>query len=336
MSKVNERMKDRGAVVGGAVTALLMAGGLATFALSGQNSGESAASAGGPAVLMAQTGDPGLDTGGGATTAPAPMGGPMGGMPTGAAGGGPSTPKLSDAERKALQGTSFKGVPDSYPKTGGNAVNFGGGASPFGGGGVTQGGTTTAPDFTKLKPYINRGRTASGSRPDPFVSYRLPKYEKPPAYAFLAPIRIAKYPEPPKPPTNPDPDLEFGPLPFVPRRVAGILYNGEVSAILEIGPPGTSAEVFIVQPGSKVPSSIPGIDDLTVTSISTTQLVLRADDGRQVTVALSGAPSLQGMNPGGPGGFGPNGGSGAPPGGGFRPGPAAPPGGGRGGAPTDF
>jgi hypothetical protein len=328
MSKVNQETKDRGAVVGGAITALLVAGGFAAYALGGQNG--ATPRVGDPSMVLAQApgpGDPGL---GGGEGVPPSLGG---GVPGAAPAGGPATPKLSPEERRKLQSTSFKGVPDSYPAsggaTGGGFGGFPGGGFPGGGfpGAPTTGATTpgAGPDFSKLKPYVSRGRTASGARPDPFVSYRLPKYERIPAYAFLAPIRIAALPEPPKPPKSEDPELEFGPLPFVPRRVAGILYNGEVSAILEIGQPGPSAEVFIVQPGSKVPSGIANVDDLTVTSISPTQLVLRADDGRQVTVALSGAPGLQSLNPGA-GGFGP-GGAGGP--GGF-------PGGGPGGRPGGF
>jgi hypothetical protein len=142
---------------------------------------------------------------------------------------------------------------------------------------------------------------------------------------MLAPIRVASLPTPPKPKPNPDPNIEFGPLPFVPRRVAGILYNGSVSAILETGNPGPGADVEVVQPGSKVPSGVAGIQDLTVASITPTQLTLRAEDGRTVNVALSAVPAAfsdafrsQGQPTGGyPGGGAPGYPGGGYPGAGF-------------------
>jgi hypothetical protein len=88
--------------------------------------------------------------------------------------------------------------------------------------------------------------------------------------------------------------------------------------------------VRVVQPGEKVPSGVAGIPDLTVASITPTQLTLRAEDGRTVSVALSAVPAgfsdsfrMQGQPPAGgvPGGGYPGGGY---PGGGFP--------GGRGGA----
>src|SRR5262249_6142119 len=155
----------------------------------------------------------------------------------------------------------------------------------------------------------------------PFLSLRDFGPLLPPAYSMLAPIRLAKLPAPPRPPKNPDPNIEFGPLPYVPRRVAGILYNGSVSAILETGNPGPGAEVQVVQPGQKVPSGVAGIPDLTVASITPTQLTLRAEDGRTVNVALSAVPggmSVQGAPTGGfPGGGAPGYPGGGYPGAGF-------------------
>jgi hypothetical protein len=199
-------------------------------------------------------------------------------------------------------------------------------------GGTAPGGASNA---TGKPAPVKNGTPATNARKDPFVSYRILEPQKPPAYSFLAPLRLASVPKPPPLPRNPDPNIAFGPLPYVPRRVAGILYNGSVSAILETGSPGTGA-VEVVQPGSKVPSGIAGIPDLTVASITPTQITLRANDGRTVNVALSGVPtalagSLQqgGPGPGAPGGY-PGGYPGGAPGG--FPGGGIPGGGGKGGA----
>ena len=305
MTKVTDSPKNRGAMIGGAITALLVAGGFAAIALSGQNAERGAQKDGAPAVLLAQMDDPGLG------------GGP--GMPPTGAPGVPTAPATTQNDKQALKGTSFSRMPDAY----GGAAAGGGATSPFGAPagfgppGAGAGATTTPPNWDALDRHIKRGKTAPSARPDPFVSYRFPGVQKLPAYLYLAPIRMAKRPDPPVPPVSADPDLQYGPLPFVPRRVAGILYNGVVSAILEIGNPGTGAEVFIVRPGDKVPSGIAGLDELTVTSISPTQLILRAEDGRTTTVALSGAPELQGqITPGAGGGFPGGGRPGGPPAGG--------------------
>lgn len=313
MTKVNDSPKNRGAMIGGAVTALLVAGGFATLTLSGQSGERGAQKSGAPSLMLAQV-DPGGDLG------------TAGGTTFGAPAPAPGTPKQSDGDKQALKSTSFRGMPDAYAAaTGGGGGGLGGGGfsaySGGPGGFAAAGGAGNAAatpgagtDWTKLKKHITRNKTAPGARNDPFVSYRFPGVQKLPAYLYITHMRVASIPEPPPPPVSTDPDLQYGPLPFVPRRVAGILYNGSVSAILEIGNPGSGAEVFIVRPGDKVPSAIPGIEELTVTSISPTQLILRADDGRTTTVALSGAPELQGQTGGAPGGGFPGGG---PPGGGF-------------------
>jgi len=198
------------------------------------------------------------------------------------------------------------------------------GGAGYGGGppipGATPGvgtGTGAAASNAGSKPApVRNGLQAASWRRDPFLSLRDFGPLLPPAYSLLAPIRLAKLPAPPRPKPNPDPNIEFGPLPFVPRRVAGILYNGSVSAILETGNPGPGADVEVVQPGAKVPSGVAGIPDLTVAAITPTQLTLRAEDGRTVNVALSAVPAAfsdafrsQGQPAGGyPGGGMPGGG----------------------------
>lgn len=175
--------------------------------------------------------------------------------------------------------------------------------------------------------------------------------ELPYAYQFIAPIRLASYPRPVALPENIlTVEERLGPIPFVARRVAGVLYDGAVSAILETGNPGPEADVRVIQPGSLVPSGVPGLEDLTVSVITTTKVTLRDQYNRTVDVSLqtlpreigealrqqAGQQAGQGGAPGGgfPGGGFPGGqggpgaaGAGGPVGapGGFRPG------GGRGG-----
>jgi hypothetical protein len=342
MAITSDNLKSKRGMVGGAVAALLVAGGVAAVVLPSSSNSSDRGSArtggeGAPVVLAQMGEDPALTPPGGP-----PMGGP----------GAPVTGQQAPPPPAEKMPNSFSGAPPTYGGGGG-----GGAANPMGmGGDMGMGGfggqptTTTgsSADFSKLKP-IQRGKVAAGYRKDPFDSRRIPKYEDPPVYSFLAPIRMASRPVPPLPPPSDNPDIRFGPLPPVPRRVAGILYNGSVSAILETGTPGAGAIVDVVSPGSTVPSGIPGVDDLTVVSIGATSVILRANDGRTVTVPLSAVPAAfadsfrnQNLPGGGMPGMGP--GMGAPGGGpppgmgpGGRPGNFGPTGGGRGrgAAPTD-
>ncbi len=172
----------------------------------------------------------------------------------------------------------------------------------------------------KVKPIV-QGKVPTGLRADPFVSRLIVPIAREFAYSLAVPYRLASPAKPAPVPIPPDlgPEVKFGPLPYVPRRVAGFLEFGGVSAILESGGLGTG-EINIVQPGSSVASGIAGIPNLTVESISSTELVLRAEDGRSTKVALSGVPGGV-VNPQAPGGQG-----GPPPGI-----PGAPGRGGRGG-----
>ncbi len=203
-----------------------------------------------------------------------------------------------------------------------------GGAPGGGGGGAASG---------PKPPPVREGRTAADARRDPFVSryqFRPPQI---PAFAYALPLRLAPPYVPKEPePASIDPELRLGPLPYVQRRVAGVLYNGGISAILETGTPGLTSRVDIVTPGAQVASGIPGIPYMTVDSVTVEELVLRAPDGRTVSVPLTNLPpgvadSLRGSAggagfPGGPpGGFPGSSGPGvpgAPPGvGGFPGGP---------------
>lgn len=195
---------------------------------------------------------------------------------------------------------------------------------PFGNAGQAGGAAMAGP---KPLPIVE-GRRAPAARLDPFFTlFPIPKPQPPPAYLFTAPIRLASV-RLAAPPT-PGPGIDVRPpLPYIPRRVSGILIDGTTSAILETGNPGADAQVDVVQPGSRVDSGIPGVPQLTVESITPTQLTLRAPDGRRATVKLSALPPGA-LNGGGfVGGGYPGGGGGYPGVGGGNPG-------GIGGAPVD-
>ncbi len=280
-----EILKDKRVLIAGAGVGVLAAG-AAAFYFFGQQQ---------PAVD---------DTAPVVATQPAPTGGPgspnspgsAGGPPAGGRAPGQGRPKPTPSPAAALalnQSTSFDNIPKAIPGGTGTA------AAPVGGQPVP----VTAPVAAANKPApIRAGLTAPNSRVDPFISRLIEPFERRPAYEFVATARLAGRPVPPRPPKNENPDLQFGPLPFVQRRVAGVLYDGQVSAILETGGVGTGT-TQVVQPGAAVPSGIPGIDDLIVDTITPTSLTLRARDGRTTSVALSGAPdgTLTGLTGGGAG-----------------------------------
>jgi hypothetical protein len=182
---------------------------------------------------------------------------------------------------------------------------------------------------------------ASGFRGDPFLSTQRFVVELPYAYQFIAPIRLASRPKPVVPaPTELTLEERLGPIPRIPRRVAGVLYDGAVSAILETGNPGPEADVRVVQPGSLVPSGVPGLQDFTVSVITTTKVTLRDQYGRTLDVPLSTLPrevgealrqqaGQQAGQGGVPGGLPPGEGPGGAPPGDFPGAPGGVPGGGR-------
>lgn len=275
---------------------------------------------GGTAAVMMSSGSGGGEEETASAPAPPPPAVPAAGGPATPAGA-PSTPSAAPRATQTAQApvakfdtrTSFDDAPSFYGGGGGAAGPAGAApAAPTGAPAAPAAGGGDAVNKQKepLDP-IRPGVPASRYRSDPFVSRLIPRYERPAAFNFITPIRVASIPPPPVPPVDPDPDIQFGPLQPVQRRVAGILYNGNVSAILETGQPGPTAQVDVVQPGQTVPSGIPGIPDLVVSAITPTQLTLRAEDGRTVIVPLSGAPGLANSLPGAggiPGGGGPPGG----------------------------
>ncbi|MBC8140846.1 MAG: hypothetical protein H7Y38_05335, partial [Armatimonadetes bacterium] len=186
--------------------------------------------------------------------------------------------------------TSFDGVPKTLGGTGERIYP----ATP----------KPAADNGGKVKPIV-QGRVPFGLRPDPFLSRLTVPISREFAYSLAVPYRLASPAKPPALPRQVElpPEIALGPLPYVPRRVAGFLEFGGVSAILETGGLGTG-EINIVQPGSSVASGVANIPNLTVESISSTELVLRAEDGRSTKVALSGVPGgvANPVVPGRPGG----------------------------------
>lgn len=264
------------------------------------------------------------------------------GQPAGAPGGAPP----AGGATKPKPRSSFDGVPAILGGSGGGAGGAAAGAPDPGMPGAMPGAPGAAPAGPSgpKPPPIVEGRPAPDPDRDPFVSKYIFPPQRPPAYSFALPIRLAPPYQPEEPKTRDiDPELRLGPLPYVQRRVAGVLYNGGISAILETGTPGMNSIVEIVTPGAQVASGIPGIPYMIVDSITIEEMVLRAPDGRTTAVKLSNLPAgvadaLRGSAggagmPGAPGGGfpgAPGGGFPGAPGGGF---PGAPGGGFPGGAP---
>jgi hypothetical protein len=142
-------------------------------------------------------------------------------------------------------------------------------------------------------PEVKDGQVASGFRKDPFESFIKVVVPEIPAYTLALPRRLAAPYVPPAPKETDDPLKTKGPLPPLPRRIAGVMYNGAITAILETGDPSGDVMHQVIRPGTKVPSGDPTSGELTVESITLRSLVLRADDGRSIEVKLSGlAPAV--------------------------------------------
>jgi hypothetical protein len=171
-------------------------------------------------------------------------------------------------------------VDESLVAAGAAAMNAAGGQA----GGAAGGGKP---------PEVKDGQVASGFRKDPFESFIKVVVPEIPAYTLALPRRFAAPYVPPAPKESDDPLKTKGPLPPLPRRIAGVMYNGAITAILETGDPSGDVMHQVIRPGTKVPSGDPSSGELTVESITLRSLVLRADDGRSIEVKLSGlAPAV--------------------------------------------
>jgi hypothetical protein len=158
---------------------------------------------------------------------------------------------------------------------------------------MTAGGAGGGAAMGGKPPEVKDGQVASGFRKDPFESFLKVVVPEIPAYTLALPRRLAAPYVPPAPKETDDPLKTKGPLPPLPRRIAGVMYNGAITAILETGDPSGDVMHQVIRPGTKVPSGDPQAGELTVESITLRSLVLRADDGRSLEVKLSGlAPAV--------------------------------------------
>jgi hypothetical protein len=158
---------------------------------------------------------------------------------------------------------------------------------------MTAGGAGAGAAMGGKPPEVKDGQVASGFRKDPFESFLKVVVPEIPAYTLALPRRLAAPYVPPAPKETDDPLKTKGPLPPLPRRIAGVMYNGAITAILETGDPSGDVMHQVIRPGTKVPSGDPQAGELTVESITLRSLVLRADDGRSLEVKLSGlAPAV--------------------------------------------
>jgi hypothetical protein len=282
-------------ILGGSVFGLAAIGGLVFFLMQ-QNSTPPPADDSNQAAATtgAATGDAGNGTGlvedGPGTkqvTAPVAPGVPK---PTTALAGKPGTGAVAFALPTKDSWTILAEKMKMKDKIVSSAPAPTGGESPMGGLNPTAagGGATGGAGGKPIKDISKMIKTAGGRRPDPFVSFYKLVTPRTPATQFAISDRLASPVKPPPPPVD-DRKIEdiYGPLPIVERRVAGILYNGGISAILEIGT-FPSSETYVVRPGDKVTSGIPSIGDMTVESINLTELMLRAPDGRTAKVKISG------------------------------------------------
>lgn len=260
--------------------------------------------------------------------APMSAGAPTGLAPKPGAGG---VTAAGGGLGKGGQVSSFDAAPESMKKLWGG----GGGMMPGAGSGMPTGMPGGMPgagggDAGAKPAPIRPGAKAVASRKDPFESMIKDVVQISPAWDYVLDHRT----QAPLKPVEEiirtgDPDIDLPPLPPVSRRIAGVFYNGGITAILESGNPPDS-DITIVQPGALVDSQVPGVGQLVVESITMDGLILRAKDGRTVEVKISGlAPAVRdalrqqfsntnggvggmgpgGMGPGGPAGMGSGGGA---------------------------
>ena len=265
-----KHMIRTGLIVGMFGASLMLAG------CGGEDAATTAAPAPAPQAMVG--GDEDNPASGGAVmpaaAAQVPGAGRSGGMTV--AGGGAGKP----AANSWITAASSVKVDESLVAAGAAAMNAAGGAQ----GGAATGGKP---------PEVKDGQVAAGFRKDPFESFIKVVVPEIPAYTLALPRRLAAPYVPPAPAETDDPLKTKGPLPPLPRRIAGVMYNGAITAILETGDPSGEVMHQVIRPGTKVPSGDPQAGELTVESITLRSLVLRADDGRSIEVKLSGlAPAV--------------------------------------------
>jgi hypothetical protein len=248
------------------------------------------AGCGGESTDTATTDAAPADAGNPAASGPAgamPGAMPSASVPAGAAGSSPN-PGANVAQAGAPAANSWDTVArqvPGFPSPAGGAqspaMGQAAGAGPGAPGGAASG-----------KPMgVKPGVAAPKYRQDPFESFVKFVVPEVPAFSLALPRRLAPPYVPPPPPVDEgDPNLIKGPLPPLSRRVAGVMYNGAITAILETGDANGAVQHDVIRPGSVIPFGLPGQPDLTVESITMKSLILRAQDGRSVEVKLSGLP----------------------------------------------
>ncbi|MFM7188467.1 MAG: hypothetical protein ACKO14_11695 [Armatimonadota bacterium] len=258
----------------------LVAGFLGASMMLAGCGGEDAATTASPAPAPQATAGVDADNLGGggaatpAVTAQVPGAGRVAGITP--AGGGAGKP----AANSWVTAATSVNVDQSLIAAGAAAMNAAAGAQ----GGAAAGGKP---------PEVKDGQVAAGFRKDPFESFIKVVVPEIPAYTLALPRRFAAPYIPPAPTETDDPLKTKGPLPPLPRRIAGVMYSGAITAILETGDPSGDVMHQVIRPGTKVPSGDPQAGELTVESITLRSLVLRADDGRSIEVKLSGlAPAV--------------------------------------------
>jgi hypothetical protein len=120
-------------------------------------------------------------------------------------------------------------------------------------------------------------------RLDPFESNYKNVYHETPAYELALPRRLAPQ-QAEKIFTDKNKNIL---IPNIPRRVAGIMQSGSVSAILESIIDGKIYHNYVI-PGEKVPSGSKDIPYLTVDAITNNYLILSSPYGSTIKVSLSG------------------------------------------------
>jgi hypothetical protein len=281
-------------ILGGSVLGLAAIGGLVFFLMQ-QNAPPPADDSNTAAATTGAAGSTGLvEDGAGTTTpkvnpvapgVPKPPVATIAGKPSNGMASALTLPTKDSWTRLAEKMQMKDKIATSAPAPAPSGDTTGMGSAPSGVGGAGgAGGATTKP----LKDIKMAMASANGRRPDPFVSFYKVVTQRTPATQFAISDRLASPMKPPPIPKDDRPIEDIlGPLPIVERRVAGILYNGGISAILEIGT-FPASETYVVRPGDKVVSGVSDIGDMTVESINLTELLLRAPDGRTAKVKISG------------------------------------------------
>ncbi|MHB0913927.1 MAG: hypothetical protein ACYC2Y_10880 [Armatimonadota bacterium] len=187
-------------------------------------------------------------------------------------------------------GTQMPGMPGGSPA--------GGPMSPMGGGP----GTTVVASAPAATPAVAAQNSMLPYRKDPFIPFSGPRTGKGALRSIVAniqPYRLAPLPRPIKLwEAKGDEEGQVESIPTQPqRRMAGVMINGKISAILE-----TDGESDIVVPGMEISR---GGSRVRVETITHDEIILKTIDTQSpftIKVNLAGSTVNPGGNPGGPAG----------------------------------